>query len=146
LSLTLKAEVSTTNGTCPSAVPYLSGTIASLLYVALTGFNDIPLHTPFTYSLFGFCLAYVEHLTPCFTLTPIHPLSSVESNNLIAIDGGPTATNDGSVGGHHLTSRWSYAFLFPSSANNKIRRTARHYPCKRNGRVRLCDRRCCGSG
>ncbi|KAJ7886144.1 hypothetical protein B0H14DRAFT_3856659 [Mycena olivaceomarginata] len=86
LSLTLKAEVSTTNGTCPSAVPYLSGTIASLLYVALTGFNDIPLHTPFTYSLFGFCLA-------------------VESNNLIAIDGGPTATNDGSVGGHHLTSQ-----------------------------------------
>ncbi|KAJ7367563.1 hypothetical protein DFH08DRAFT_980040 [Mycena albidolilacea] len=86
LSLTLKAEVSTTNGTCPSAVPYLSGTIASLLYVALTGFNDIPLHTPFTYPLFGFCLA-------------------VESNNLIAIDGGPTATNDGSVGGHHLTSQ-----------------------------------------
>lgn len=56
LSLVLRTAVSTTAGSCAPLVPYLTGSIESLLYIAVTNFDDIPLHNPFTYQLFGSCL------------------------------------------------------------------------------------------
>lgn len=63
LSFVLRAAVSTQAGTCPAFVPYLTGSIESLLYIAVTGFSDVPLHTPLTYQLFGSCLTYVSNRT-----------------------------------------------------------------------------------
>ncbi|KAJ7135671.1 hypothetical protein C8R44DRAFT_869384 [Mycena epipterygia] len=56
LSFILSAAVATQAGTCPALVPYLSGTLQSSLYIAITGFSDIPLHTPLSWLLFGKCL------------------------------------------------------------------------------------------
>ncbi|KAJ7122232.1 hypothetical protein C8R44DRAFT_981442 [Mycena epipterygia] len=56
LSLVLTTSVSTNAGTCAPFVPYLTGSIESLLYIAATGLSDFPLHTPLTYQLFGSCL------------------------------------------------------------------------------------------
>ncbi|KAJ7113826.1 hypothetical protein C8R44DRAFT_228918 [Mycena epipterygia] len=56
LSFVLRAAISTQAGTCAAFVPYLTGSIESLLYIAVTGLSDIPLHTPLSYQLFGSCL------------------------------------------------------------------------------------------
>jgi hypothetical protein len=56
LSLVFSAAVSTTAGQCASNVPYLSGSIQSRIYVAVTNFDDFQLHAPWVYQIFGACL------------------------------------------------------------------------------------------
>ncbi|KAJ6619144.1 hypothetical protein B0H10DRAFT_1188347 [Mycena sp. CBHHK59/15] len=57
LSLVLTTSLSTKADKCPSLVPYLSASLQSLLYLSLTNLDDVPLHEPFTYEIFGLCLS-----------------------------------------------------------------------------------------
>ncbi|KAJ7087104.1 hypothetical protein C8R44DRAFT_893269 [Mycena epipterygia] len=90
LSFELKAAISTEASTCARAVPYLTGTIESLLYVKVPFFDEIKLHDPFSHELFGVCLVYGESAAA----GAAHMIDAGNSDGLTSGGNNSEATNE----------------------------------------------------